>query len=62
MIKLIDDAIKSLATAVIESNKRAESGNTAANPDYALKITQAISNLSHSKINLLEYDRMNKDL
>jgi hypothetical protein len=62
MIKLIDNAIKSLATAVIESNERSVLGNAAANPDHALKITQAISNLSHSKINLLEYDRMTKDL
>tara|TARA_R110000851_G_scaffold281447_1_gene434892 strand:+ start:215 stop:403 length:189 start_codon:yes stop_codon:yes gene_type:complete len=62
MIKLIDKAIESLATAVIGSNERTAAESVAANPDYALKITQAISNLSHSKINLLEYDRMNKDL
>mgnify|MGYP005811468871 CR=1 FL=1 len=59
MIELIDKTIKSLAQAVIDIN---DGGNkfpsASGNPDYALKLTQAISNLTHSKINLIEYDRM----
>ena len=46
----IDDAIYKLAERAIDKG----------NQDDLMKITQSIANLTHSKINLIEYDKIKK--